>query len=488
MKKSFFALLLAFCFSACMETVTIDEERDKYPDIFPDYTEVTIPPNVAPLNFRIDEPNITKTDVTIVGQGGKTYHCQSKKEVVIPAAEWNDIIGSSVGDTIVAKVCIKQQERWVKYKSFPIYISSDSIDYGLSYRLIAPGYEVYSKMGIYQRELSSFDQKPIIENTLIPGSCVNCHSYRETNTDDFSIHIRGAKGGTLLKHHNLLEMLDTKTKETLSSCVYPYWHPSGNYIAYSVNKTQQAFHSADIKRIEVFDHASDVVIYDVRNHKLITMDLLKSENNFETFPAFSPDGKKLYFCSSEARQVPGEFKDIKYNLLSVLFDAATGCIGNQVDTLVNARGLGKTVSFPRPSYDGKFLMFTMFDYGNFSIWHPEADLWMLKLETGEKFPLENLNSDHTESYHSWSSNSRWVVFSSRRVNGLYTMPYIGHIDEEGNSTKPFLLPQRSPDFYDQTFYSFNVPEFINQAVEIDARSIENKVKAKHKQVTFAKEK
>lgn len=488
MKELVFVLLIAVLFSACKETVVVDEEKEEYPDIFPDYTEVTIPPNIAPLNFRIEEPNITKTDFTVAGRDGKTYQNQTKKTIVIPAGKWEKIINSSVGDSIIVKVCVKKNDRWIKYKSFPIYISSDSIDYGLSYRLIAPGYEVYSKMGIYQRELSSYDQQPIIENTLIPGSCVNCHSYRETNTEDVSIHIRGGQGGTLLKHHDSLEMLDTNTKETLSSCVYPYWHPSGNYVAFSTNKTQQAFHSADTKRIEVFDHASDVVVYDVRNHKLITTDFLKSDNNFETFPAFSPDGKTLYFCSSEARKVPGEFKDIKYNLLSISFDPSIGDFGNQVDTLVNARKMGKSISFPRPSYNGKFLMFTLFDYGNFSIWHPEADLWMLDLGSEKKIRMENLNSDQTESYHSWSSNSRWVVFSSRRVNGLYTMPYIGHVDEDGNSTKPFLLPQKSPDFYDQTFYSFNIPEFINQAVKIDARTIENKVKARHKQVAFTKEK
>jgi hypothetical protein len=192
----------------------------------------------------------------------------------------------------------------------------------------------------------------------------------------------------------------------------------------------------------------------------------------------------LYFCSSEAGKMPGEFMDIKYNLLSIPFDPDAGRFGFQVDTLVNASAIGKSISFPRPSYNGRFIMYTLSDYGNFSIWHKEADLWMLNLDERTTWPLSKLNSENTESYHSWSSDSRWVVFSSRRVNGLYTMPYIAHIDEKGKGAKPFLLPQSDPDYYSASFFSFNIPEFINKAIDVDNRILEYKVKNDNKQVSF----
>ena len=56
---------------------------------------------------------------------------------------------------------------------------------------------------------------------------------------------------------------------------------------------------------------------------------------------------------------------------------------NRIDTLVHAAEQHKSVSFPRPSYDGRFLCYTLSDYGQFSIWHHEADLWLLDLTTGE---------------------------------------------------------------------------------------------------------
>jgi hypothetical protein len=72
-----------------------------------------------------------------------------------------------------------------------------------------------------------------------------------------------------------------------------------------------------------------------------------------------------------------------------------------------------------------------------------------------------LNSDFTDSYHSWSSNSKWLVFSSRRDDGLTTRPYIAYIDNNGIASKPFILPQSDPEFYNSFLRSFNVPELTN---------------------------
>lgn len=255
--------------------------------------------------------------------------------------------------------------------------------------------------------------------------------------------------------------------------MYPFWHPSGNYIAYSVNNIRQVFHETKDKRVEVIDSESDLIVYDVNNNETLYCDNIMTKDHFETFPSFSPDGKKLYFCAAEAKQMPMQYKDIRYNLCSIDFDPETGTFDNVVDTLFNAAAIKKSITFPRPSPDGKHIMFTLVDYGNFSIWHPEADLYLYDVASGETRPLETANSNDTESYHSWSSNSHWFVFSSRRINGLYTRPYISHIDENGNESKPFLLPQKNPDYYEELLFSYNIPEFINQKVDLDVRTVEH---------------
>ncbi|WP_185964675.1 PD40 domain-containing protein, partial [Klebsiella pneumoniae] len=93
--------------------------------------------------------------------------------------------------------------------------------------------------------------------------------------------------------------LNTKTEETGGNCVYPYWHPSGEYVVYSVNQTIQAVHAIRERRIEVIDLASDIVVYHPQSKQLLTNDLLRTDA-FETFPSFSPDGRTLYFSSSQS--------------------------------------------------------------------------------------------------------------------------------------------------------------------------------------------
>ena len=213
--------------------------------------------------------------------------------------------------------------------------------------------------------------------------------------------------------------------------------------------------------------ASDLQVYDVDKNELLLSPLLKRDSVFETYPVFSADGRSLYFCAARSSN---QIDSIRYNLCRIDFDPATGSFGERIDTLVDASVQHKSVSFPRPSYDGRFLCYTLSDYGQFSIWHHEADLWLLDLTTGESRIMEEANSEDTESFHNWSTNSRWLVLSSRRDDGLYTRPYFCHVDVEGNVTKAFMLPQRNPRrFYRDRFYSFNVPEFVIGPIRFDGR-------------------
>jgi len=440
------------------------------PAIFPDYVGVTIPSTIAPLNFTVNGEH-QKLHLAI--EGGKTgsFELQASDYFNIPDKSWKKLLAENTGGEIRLTVSVQSAGKWKQYAPFPIYVSFYPIDYGLAYRLIAPGYEVYSKMGVYQRNLSNFSQKAILENTIVPGSCMNCHSFNQTKTDKMSLHIRGSHGGTIIQENGHLKIVDTKTEQAMSACVYPYWHPSGKFIAYSVNKTQQAFHSVKDERIEVLDLASDVVVYDLATNELLTCDLLTT-SNYETFPAFSPDGKTLYFCCANEQSLPEDYKKIRYNLCSIAFDPDNKTFGSKIDTLIHADIQGKSVSLPKPSFDGKYIMYTLLDYGNFGIWHQEADLYLLDLATGTSRELSEVNSPYAESYHNWSGNSHWFVFDSRRLDGLYTRPYIASIDEKGNVSKPFLLPQKNPDYYRELLFSYNVPEFINAPVKLDANQAE----------------
>ena len=474
MKKILYTMTSLLLLTACTHTVTSPVKVDAWPEIFPDYVGVTIPSIIAPMNFDITDGAYERVDVVVTGAKAGELHVNDEA-VLFPLTEWQELLEANVGDSIRFTVSVKRDGTWKQYRPFSMFVSPYPVEYGVVYRKIAPGYEVYSKMGIYERDLSTFEERALFENTLVPGMCLNCHTFNKTNPDYLSLHIRGQHGATLMQVNGKSEWLNTKADSTLSACVYPYWHPDGEYIAYSVNSTRQVFHVADTKRIEVFDLASDLLVYHPQTHELLLSPLLQQKEAFETFPAFSPDGRTLYFCSANAKDIP-DFKEVRYNLCRISFDAETGTFGNQVDTLVNAASMQKSISFPRPSYDGKYLMFTLSDYGNFSIWHKEADLWLLNLEDGSIRPISEVNSDDTDSFHNWSANSRWFVFSSRRGNGLYTRLYQACMDEQGNISKPFLLPQEHPwEYYESLLYSYNVPDFTSRPILQDARKAERKI-------------
>lgn len=309
------------------------------------------------------------------------------------------------------------------------------------------------------------------------------HSFCMGDPGQMMFHMRAANGGTYIVQDKKISKLNTKTNGTISNMTYPFWHPSGRYITTSVNDIKQFFHSVKEKKMEVFDLESDVVVYDVKNKEILSKASLITKDAFETFPAFSPDGKWLYFCTAPAQKMPENYDKVRYNLCRVAFDPDRGEISFPIDTLVHADSLSYT--FPRISPDGRFLMYTETAYGQFPIWHPDAEIRMMDLENRTAMDMSALNSPDTDSYHSWSSNSDWVVFSSRRDNGLYTLPYICYIGKDGKPSKPFLLPQEDPDKYDYQLYSYNIPELTKGAVEVSPYEIQQVAeKNKPEQVRF----
>lgn len=470
MKQIIYTLAALLLLCACTaETVKDAKQESAQPKIYPDYLDVTIPVNIAPLCFGMADESAQLIDAVVTDSKGNTLHSQGEESANFDIADWHEMLGKNAGDSLSVTVSAKYEDGWHTYRSFSFFVSPDSIDYGLCYRLIEPGYEVWSKMGIYERDLSSFDERPLIENTQFEG-CVNCHSFNRGNSADMSLHIRGPHGATLLRHDGgSFTAYNTKTEKTLGLCVYPYWHPSGRFVAYSTNTTNQLFHAADRNRIEVFDAASDLQVYDVEKNELLLTPLLKQDSIYETFPVFSADGRSLYFCAAQALPEGSlELDSIRYNLCRIDFDPATGAFGDSIETIIDAVDQRKSVSFPRPSYDGRFLCYTLSDYGQFSIWHHEADLHLLDLSTGESHAMTAANSKDTESFHNWSTNSRWMVLSSRRDDGLYTRPYFCHVDDKGRVSKAFMLPQQNPrSFYRERFLSFNVPDFVIAPTDFD---------------------
>ena len=321
-------------------------------------------------------------------------------------------------------------------------------------------------MQIQQRCVENFEVNALGHYEQLENRCMNCHTYANQDPQLSMMYVRGPGGGAILNSNGELQKLN------IPGSVYFGFSPTGRYITYSTQKIIPAFHSLASKRLEVYDAASNVFVADMQEHRVISSPLLSDSLKFETFPTFSPDGKYIYYCAADTVSLPRDIKNLQYSLVRIPFDETTGAIGTQVDTLFSQR----SVCHPRISPDGRYLLYTVADYGTFPIWHPEADLQMMNLETGAIDSLSIVNSEKSDTYHAWSSNSHWFVFASKRDDGLYGKPYFCYVDSHGKAHKPFCLPQQHPTFYDNNLKSFNAPELGKGKVPFDVHDVAKAMK------------
>ncbi len=113
------------------------------------------------------------------------------------------------------------------------------------------------------------------------------------------LHVRGSKGGTYFYDGKQLTRTALKTGEMPANAVYPAWHPSGRYVAFSSNKTIQSFHMRPEKNIDVYDLYSSLVIYDLERNEIFAVPEKDSVKYMETFPCWSSDGNYLYYCRTQ---------------------------------------------------------------------------------------------------------------------------------------------------------------------------------------------
>ncbi len=466
----YYILLLLLALAGCNRPSDVQESKE-LPPIYPDYTDITIPCNIAPLNFLLrNEPQ--SVEVSVKGPNTE-FVVYGNSKIQFPEKTWRTMLETEKGNSITVKVIAKVNGHWISYSSFKWKVSTDKIDPYLSYRRIEPGYEVWNKIQLCQRNLENFTEEVLADNNLTDGSCMNCHIYNQNQKNTSLFHLRGKEGGTVLNRNGKLRKLNTKGKNSFAPAVYGAFHPSGQFAVFSQNTIIPEFHTYRNERLEVYDTESDLVILDFDHNTVTSTSLVSGKETLETFPVFSADGKSIYYCAAPRLPLPDSIRSLRYSLMRIGFDESRGTFGNKVDTVLAADSLRQSVSFPKVSPNGKYLLFCVSDYGTFPIWHKETDLRMLNLHTGIVDSLKLVNAYYSDTYHSWSSDSKWFVFASKRDNGVYGKPYFSHIDSNGVASKPFVLPQKDPAYYDYTLISFNIPELSKEGVSFGAMDIEH---------------
>ena len=137
---------------------TPKENSSETPAIFPDYKNVVVPCNIAPLNFMMDGASRISADFFVGNE--KLFSVSGTNTIKIPEDDWQDGLKQARGRQMRVSVSVwnDQHQEGVKYRDFQFTVSADSITPWIAYRLIPPGYVLWKSMGIYQRHLENFEE------------------------------------------------------------------------------------------------------------------------------------------------------------------------------------------------------------------------------------------------------------------------------------------------------------------------------------------
>lgn len=456
---------------------------DRPPSIRPDYRETVVPPNIAPLNFIVEEPG-TDCVVRISAAQGEAIELRARNsQVAIPARAWRQLLEANRGKKFFMDICVRNADgMWRRFQPIANTVADSEIDNYLFYRLLKPVHTVYGEIGIYQRDLRTYTETPVVENKSFGGACVNCHTFAPNHPDRMLLQTRGTKNdvnysGTVVVRDGRIDKVDTRSLAKASGAdrgrigqamaAYAAWHPGGEFAAYSANDIFQFFHAVEDVR-DVFDSESDLALYHVDSNRVSTSPKISRPDRLETFPAWSPDGRVLYFCAADPLPRP-QYKQVRYDLMRIAYDPGSGAWG-ELETVLRSKDTGLSITEPRVSPDGKWLLFCMSDYGSFPVYRSSSDLYLLNLETREHHRLA-VNSPRSESWHCWSANSRWIAFASKRRDGVFGRIYFSYVDPTGRAHKPLRLPQEDPTFDDSLIKTYSVPELAPVPAPAHSRTL-----------------
>jgi len=448
--------------------------------IRPDYTGTVIPWNIAPLNFDIKEPG-KQYFVRIYSENGLAIKISSKKSrIIIPLKKWHRLLSANRGKLLFFDIYVREKDNsWKRYQTLTNTIAKEDIDGYLVYRYMQPIYNFWRDIGIYQRNLENYDKSVVLQGKSFGHGCLNCHTFLNNRPDSMLISIRSNVYGS-----SVILARDGQVNKIGTKFGYSAWHPSGRLVTYSLNKVIQFFHTARAESRDVLDLASAIAYYKVDSKTAKTIPPLSNKKRLESYPTWSPDGRYLYFCRGEVlwpdfNSIPPErYDEVKYDLMRISYDVETD-EWSELETVLSAEETGLSIMLPRISPDGRFLLFCMCEYGCFPIYQANSDLYIMELKTGKYRKLQ-INSEWSESWHSWSKNSRWIAFSSKRRGGMFTRTYFSYVDEAGKVYKPFILPQKDPVFYDSLLKTYSVPELITAAVPVGQKKLARAVRSAEK--------
>jgi hypothetical protein len=453
--------------------VSIDRynSMNQFPKIRPDYCGTVIPPNIAPLNFLIKEKGV-RYYVKIHSKQGTPIEILSRTpKISIPEASWHELLSLNHGQELYVDIFVEAENKsWNKFQTVSNKIANEEIDAFLVYRKIHPSHNTWSFMGLYQRDLQNFKETPVLKNDRYQYGCAHCHTFCNNSSDKISISTRSRDYKS-----SLLIVEGDKIYKIVKKFGFTAWHPSGRLLALTINYPPLVLHANRNEMRDIVDIDSWIGLYYIDSEEIKTIPQLSRKDWLENYPTWSPDGRYLYFCNAkmlwtDTKTVPPEhYQESKYSLYRISYDIEKDQWG-EIEAILLSKETGLSMNQPRVSPDGRWLTFSMCDYSCWPSYHPDSDLYILDLKKTEEtrkpvYRKMEINSDECESWHTWSSNSRWIVFSSKKENPLFNRTYITYVDENGKLYKAFVVPHEDPTFYDSYLMTYTIPELVTEPVK-----------------------
>jgi hypothetical protein len=440
------------------------------PRLTPDYTSLVIPPNIAPLNFRIREPGRDFV-VRITSDGAPPLELDCPDGACrFGMSAWRELLEANRGRRLYYDVYARQEDgSWVRYPRFANAVAEEPIDSYIVYRQLVPNRQISAIKGIFQRSLETFACSPLV--TLRDGTfdCFNCHTFYQHDPQRFFFYIRGKHAGMMLLMDGRWRKVNPKQGPMFRPMAYASWHPDGRHIAATLNMYVGSFPATEKRYYEhTFEKRGDLVVYDVQDSTVSTTSAVFDNEYIETHPYWSPDGRYIYFA--RCKDVPllshQDLDRLKFDLMRIACDVSTNTWGAP-ETVAAFGQVGKSCAFPCPSPDGRYVLHILSDRGTYPITEISSDVYITDLAAPGTRELSAVNSPFSESYPRWSANGRWFSFLSNRGDGRSALPHFAYFDGEGQAHRAFVLPQEDPSFYDTFTDTYNVLELVKSRVEVD---------------------
>ncbi len=442
------------------------------PRIDPDYASIVIPPNIAPLNFRVlEEGSDCVVRISSDAAPPIALHCPDRT-CRIGLKPWRELLKSNKGRHLYYDVFVRKAGgAWTQFARFTNTVAQEPIDSYIVYRDLIPNCQVTVIKGIFQRDLESFETSALV--TLREGTfeCFNCHTFWQNDPNRFLMHVRGKHGGMILVKDGKIHKINTQASPLWHPMSFASWHPDGRHIAATLNIYYGYFPATDrtCQFLEL-QKRGNLVVYNVEKNSISTTRQVFDNTYIETHPCWSADGKYIYFvcCKDHALQVVQDLDAFRFDLMRISYDVATDVWGAP-EMVMEFSKAGKSCAFPRPSPDGRYILHILTDKTTFPIGRNCSDLYLFDLQTKLDRRLDAASSDFSESFPRWSSDGRWFSFLSTRRDkgGLSALPYFSHFDAQGKESKAFLLPQEDPAYYDTYTDAYNCVELVKSKVTID---------------------